>query len=592
MKIFTLRLVFIALSLLVLAASHGGRRKPDQVIELFRHGARSPNSDFQIWPDLQKGQLTSEGMREHYQLGKALSEKYPHLIEAGYDPKDFYAVSNDVQRCVESALVHLTSLFRGKQSTLKGKGHPQESYQRQLIDQISNLIPKDERTISPINVDIVDSNTQFIFRGNEPQNCPNLGFWSGGNFYSPQAQAGWNTFLDTISELNSKLPGNQQIYDIGSLVLAYDAIIAAKFDKRAPPGGIEDEVLIKKLELAFAYFIYHLEQGQEIQRHLSSFHTLDVVLREMRNFREGKDPKKMVFLSGHDKNLYSVLAAFNIVNNGCLLDNYDSYIRTQKLKHSQCYYPYYASSLVFEFYNDPTEPYVQFYYNDVLIPICNGQEKCSFNKFVHFVKDATGNNNKDEYNRKCTGNPYEIVEELRNSKSKPKPKPHEEPPVRKEEKEPEQNPPRPDNPDNPKHDDKPTQPSHQDNNDHNPPKRDDNKPHPEQAGKEHPEGPQQPPENTPPLEENKNKIENENEIPKEEENDHQSSTSSEENSKTSQPQKIEALAGNGSGNHSIVSFIIICIVALSSIVVFLRVLLNRRKYLQLEDPDHASLEVA
>jgi hypothetical protein len=572
MKIFTLRFVFVALSLLVLASSHGARRKPDQVIELFRHGARSPNGDYDPWADLERGQLTSEGMREHYHLGKTLSEKYSHLIETGYDPQDFYAISNDVQRCVESAIVHLTSLFRGKQSTLKGKGHPQESYQRQLIDQISNLIPKDEGSLSPINVDIVDSNTQMIFRGNEPQNCPNLGYWASTNFYSPQAQAGWDTFLDTISEVNSKLPDSQQIYDIGRLVLAYDAIIAAKFDKRRPPGGIEDEVLIKKLELACAYFIYHLEQGQKIQRQLSSFHTLDVVLREMKNFREGKDPKKMVFLSGHDKNLYSVLAAFNIVNNGCLLGNYESYVKTQKLKHSQCYYPYFASNLVFEFYNDPTDPYVQFYYNDVLIPLCNGQEKCSYNKFVQFVEDATGNNDKNEYNRKCTGNPTQVVEEL-NKPIKPKP-------VHKDDQKPEGK------GNHPKHnegDNKPNPPPPQkDENHNNPPKRDH-----DQAEKEHNENPQ--PQPTPSMEENQNKIENENE-----KNQSSSSTSEEtKNSPTTKTENIKALVENGGGNHSIVSLLIICLVVLSSIVVFARILLNRRKYIQIEeDPDATSLEIA
>jgi len=598
----TVKFVLFLMSVLVLASSHKGGRKPDQVIELFRHGARSPNGNYEVWPDLREGQLTSEGMREHYQLGKTLSEKYSYLIETGYNLNDFYAISNDVQRCIESGLVHLTGVFRGKSSTLTGTNSPQESYQQKLIEQIDKLIPsseKDRGDIVPIQIDVVDSTSKLIFRGNEPQNCPNLGAWGTENLYNYEAQMAWSTFLSTIEKANAKLPNYQQIYDIGSLVLSYDAIIAAIFDKRAAPGGIKDKALIKELELVFAYYIYHLEQSQEIQRHLSSFNTLDVVLREMANFREGKNPKKMVFLSGHDKNLYSVLAAFGVINKDCLLENYDSFIKVGRPQHAQCYYPYFASNLVFEFYNDPTNPYVQFYYNDVLIPLCDGKESCDYHDFVKFVKHATGNlNGLAEYNQKCTDNPYVVAQELERSKSNKEEMDQEKEKEREVEieiereremdREKERN--RQNEIEMKKEMDRERDQAQEQEYTEDP------KLHEGQRGGDEPDSGSELENQDRPHhqggDENQKDPEdkeNENTLKEKDQNLHvkNPTPNTEQNDKT-----IKAVI-KSEGNKNLISLVVICIVAVGSILVFLRVFLNRRKnYMPIGEPEAASLEIA
>jgi len=600
----TVKFVLILISILVLVSSHKGGRKPDQVIELFRHGARSPNGNYEIWPDLGEGQLTSEGMREHYQLGKTLAEKYSHLIETGFNRNDFYAVSNDVQRCIESGLVHLTSVFRGKSSTLTGTNSPQESYQQKLIEQIGKFIPeseKDRGNIVPIQIDVVDPTTKLIFRGNEPQYCPNLGVWGTENLYNNDAQMAWNTFSATIEKANSKLLSYQQIYDIGSLVLSYDAIIAAIYDKRATPGEIKDKALIKELELAFAYYIYHLEQSQKIQRHLSAFNTLDVVLREMANFKEGKNPKKMVFLSGHDKNLYSVLAAFDVINKDCLLENYNTFVQIGRPKHAQCYYPYFASNLVFEFYNDPTNPYVQFYYNDVLIPLCNGKESCSYHEFVKFVKHSTGNlNGLADYNKKCTDDPNFVVQQLERSNPHPNQQEQIDQEMERErEREKERN---RENEKEMELERQRNQEREQERNRERERERDkareqeNSKDHEIKKGGDNPNHGSEPKNQERPHHQGENQRDDQNQkdhdeiISKGKDQDFHvknppSSTEQEETDKT-----IKAVRSEGT--KGIISIIMIFIVAVGSILVFLRTLLKRRKYTQIVDADSASIEIA
>lgn len=49
------------------------------IAELFRHGARYPTHDMLGETDVREnlGQLTGTGMRQHYNLGKAIRNKYP-----------------------------------------------------------------------------------------------------------------------------------------------------------------------------------------------------------------------------------------------------------------------------------------------------------------------------------------------------------------------------------------------------------------------------------------------------------------------------------------------------------------------------------
>ena len=56
------------------------------ITELFRHGGRYPTHDMFGESDIHqhKGQLTATGMRQHYNLGKAIRQKYPQLFSRQY----------------------------------------------------------------------------------------------------------------------------------------------------------------------------------------------------------------------------------------------------------------------------------------------------------------------------------------------------------------------------------------------------------------------------------------------------------------------------------------------------------------------------
>ena len=86
-----------------------------QVISVYRHGAREPIYDYynsNTFSD--KGQLTSVGMRQHYNLGKELRSIYIDklkFLSPNYSAKELFVRSTFVNRTVVSAISQLSGFY-------------------------------------------------------------------------------------------------------------------------------------------------------------------------------------------------------------------------------------------------------------------------------------------------------------------------------------------------------------------------------------------------------------------------------------------------------------------------------------------------
>jgi len=389
-------------------------QEPDQVIEFFRHGARAPINNYDPqWPSSELGMLTTVGMVEQYDLGKSIAAKYPNLIESGYNPDDVFALANNVPRCIESALVQLSSIYRGLTSTLTTSS--QQSKIDSLIAEYTPSLSVSESSRGnyvPVEVNVVSSGSQeeLIFNGRALAWCPNLAIYETKNKGSTEMSAGWTTFQTPIQQANSYLSDSQVIGSLGELDKAYDAFIADKFDSKTLPGGISDWNLVESLNYGHAYYQFADEQLQKIQNQLTSFPTIKAIKDQMTNFRQGSRAKKLVLLSGHDKNIFAILASFGVISLDCLVANYNDHINSQTPSYPNCQFPGFASNLIFEFYNTTSNPYVKVYYNDVIVPLCSGQDTCSYDEFIAFLESATEIDSLNIWNEKC-GNSDDSVSE-------------------------------------------------------------------------------------------------------------------------------------------------------------------------------------
>jgi len=345
-------------------------------------------------------------MVEHYNLGKAFAAKYPHLVSSGYDSNEVYVVSSSSTRCIESSMVHVSSVFRGLTSTL-GSSSP-AGLQDSLIAKYGPLLPASESSRGnyvPVKVYVATTGTDnLIFKGNSAYGCPSIQTYLDENAASDDMKQGWSKFQAPVQQANAYLSGNQKITNLQVLTKAYDAFISDIYDSKTLPGGISDINLVESLGYGRDFYLYTSEQKQEAQRGLTAFNTLQGIMDQLYNFRQGNNAKKLVFMGGHDSNIYAMLSSFGVLNTDCILANYEAHQSGQTLSYPNCRFPEFTSNLIFEFYNDTSNPYVKVYSDDVIVPLCNGQNTCSYDDFMAFMRTASGSESRYAWDTKCGNN--------------------------------------------------------------------------------------------------------------------------------------------------------------------------------------------
>jgi len=384
--------------------------QPDQIVEVFRHGARGPVGAYDpSWPVNQWGVLTPVGMRQQYILGKVLSQKYPTLLQSAYNSSQIYMLSDVTPRCIQSAYAHFYGMYLGFGPSLNASYPTQFAvppYEDARVQQLAASLPNNEAILNnniPNIVNIVDSTNAVIFQGDRGFYCPNDAQWVLENTNDTRSQEVWTFFQDTINNVNQYLNETQKLKTPTDLISFVDTMLANVADNRPLPGGFTDPVLKNNLTAAFLWFDFHLYSGQLIQRQLNAFNLIDTVVKQLTAFRAGQNYYPVALYSGHDSNIMAMLGALGVISEECIMANFESYTRNQSepAPYPNCHFPYFASNLIFEFYNSTDSAYVKVLYNNVALTLCNGQDSCSYEDFLAFAANATGNNTADSYKQKC-----------------------------------------------------------------------------------------------------------------------------------------------------------------------------------------------
>jgi len=373
---------------------------PDLIIELFRHGARAPDKSTydteKYWVN-RLGQLTPVGMRMHYILGASMRERYPELLSK-YDPQKVYVRSTDLDRTLMSAYSHMQGIFQQsgpeieKNIDLSNLGS--ESVKETLTGR--NALPGKAQVVpiySLFNAEdhllrgFFHCERQYQYRKQNLEDAKTVSLAK-------------NEMKEVVQYLAGK---GIQAKDIPGLKDVGEAAISHKFENINLPGGITpDSQFFKDVKFAYEYFYAKVHEGLPLQRALYAAPILESIVKYIDDFLTGKTPRNAIFLSAHDTTLMSLLAAFNVTNPDCLVENYRDEKAGKPVKYPHCAYPQYASNLIFEVYKT-SEPSIAFYYDGKPINLCdNGNNRCTVKDFINsYVKKVTEGLTMEDYYMTC-----------------------------------------------------------------------------------------------------------------------------------------------------------------------------------------------
>ncbi len=382
---------------------------PSMVIEMFRHGARSPSLSTVDPTWLDHDELTEVGQRQHYILGKVLAETYPHLL-AEYDASKLYVRSTNFNRTIMSALSQLSGIFEGKGPILTDAEvtgmdgilppFSDSALIQKQVDKLTDTKAALPFQLQAIPIHSVDINNDVLLYGGGP-NCPNATIWYKQRPNDDNAQTIYSSLEKTTKYLNKLGFNINQLYDYFPLG---DALIA---------DHMENKILHKDLvygsdyynDIVFGHqwFVNYVYGGSDYELQALSYPLVNQLLDWFSGKANGTNPLNFIMLACHDTTLLKLLGLFDITGPSCLAANRNSQANGEKeLPFPNCLYPTYASQILMEFYNpDGVEPYIKFIYNSKTVNLCGDSGTCTLTQFKKLALDAV-NLTPDQYTQMCS----------------------------------------------------------------------------------------------------------------------------------------------------------------------------------------------
>ncbi|XP_013866166.1 lysosomal acid phosphatase isoform X2 [Austrofundulus limnaeus] len=342
-------------------------RKLAYVSVLFRHGDRSPIKAYptdpyqeSAWPQ-GFGQLSQEGMRQHYELGQFLRSRYKNFLNESYSPHEVFVRSTDVDRTLMSAAANLAGLYPPNSQQMF---RPDLKWQPIPV----HTVPLSEERLLSFPLD----------------DCPRYKQLMNETEHTPEFINAISTYQDLIELVKNKTGlKNTNVETVWSV---YDTLFCESRHNMTAPDWVTPDVMEKLKNLKDFGFqvIFGVHKQQEKSR-LQGGMLLNEIVKNLSKMAT-PDPTqqlKLLMLSGHDTTVTALQASLNVFNG---------------------IQPPYASCHIFELYREDngSASVSMFYRNDsnmepypIQLPGCS--LNCPLEDFLEITKGSIS----DDRDKEC-----------------------------------------------------------------------------------------------------------------------------------------------------------------------------------------------
>lgn len=348
-----LKILIISLFIAVLVSSSAlAEEKLIFATTITRHGDRTPfariaSEKFRYKWSLGLGELTPEGIHQHYQLGKELRARYIEkygLLPSNYDNSKFYAISTDTNRTIMSAQSFLTGFYPPGTGPVLKNGESALPYVIQVVP-VRTLSEKDYNFIMPAISDPERNDSilkQHVFTWKP---------WKDEDEKHRGDYERWSRLLGL------------EIKSLFDLLICGDHLYCMKVHQIPYPDGLSNQEAEKIMETRTRACA--LRFVPKPMAYFSAAPFLTKLSQNLQAASSGKMTYKYILYSGHDDSLLGIMSAFN-----------------EPLREN----PPYASHIDFELYQDNNEYSVRVFFNGNPVKMGNDKTVYSLDEFLKIVK--------------------------------------------------------------------------------------------------------------------------------------------------------------------------------------------------------------
>ncbi|XP_010788240.1 lysosomal acid phosphatase [Notothenia coriiceps] len=266
------------------------------VTVLFRHGDRSPVKAYPTdpyqegdWPQ-GFGQLSQVGMKQHFELGQFLRNRYKGFLNDSYDRNQIHVRSTDYDRTLMSAESNLAGLYppAGQQVF-----NPNMPWQPIPV----HTVPKSEERL--LNYPLDD--------------CPRYDLLMNETEKTQEFINVTLAYQDIIDLVKNKTGLNKT--DVESVWSVYDTLFCESRHNKSAPDWVTPEVMEKLKWLKdFGFRITFGVYKQQEKSRLMGGMLLGEIVKKLSTIAVPDQRLKLMMLSAHDTTVAALQASLNVFN--------------------------------------------------------------------------------------------------------------------------------------------------------------------------------------------------------------------------------------------------------------------------------------